>query len=380
MLALYTNTCYYKQMRKYIFSIFLLTIYFNNVNTAEAGILDDTLFKIKGLFSSSSKDNQNKGLEASQEFALKANYRNSNTALAQSNTLQSVPTTSNLIPNTTASSLTIKKQSSTTSNDEIFLEAEVGPMRTSTEEELIDSENIQVYEVKSGDTLSSIAKIYNVSKNTIAWANDIKNGKAKEGDILLILPISGIKHTVKKGDSIKSLAKKYSAENIDILEFNNIKEDTLLVVGEDIIIPDGKMNFDAPTSAKKMETKKKTKRIYASAGIGYFVRPIIGGIKTQGIHGQNAVDIGAPVGTPILASAGGTILVGKNSGYNGGYGRMIIVSHPNGTQTVYGHMNSVYVNAGQTVSQGEQIGESGNSGKSTGPHLHFEVRGAENPF
>ena len=127
-------------------------------------------------------------------------------------------------------------------------------------------------------------------------------------------------------------------------------------------------------------TKKKTKRIYASAGIGYFVRPIIGGIKTQGIHGQNAVDIGAPVGTPILASAGGTILVGKNSGYNGGYGRMIIVSHPNGTQTVYGHMNSVYVNAGQTVSQGEQIGESGNSGKSTGPHLHFEVRGAENPF
>ncbi len=367
-------------MRKYIFSIFLLTIYFNNVNPASAGILDDTLFKIRGLFNSSSKDNQNKGLEVSQEFALKANYRNSNISLAQNNTLQSTPTTNNLISNTTTNSLTIKKQSNTISNNEIFLEAEVGPMRTSTEEELIDSENIQVYEVKSGDTLSSIAKIYNVSKNTIAWANDIKNGKAKEGDILLILPISGIKHTVKKGDSIKSLAKKYSAENIDILEFNNIKEDTLLVVGEDIIIPDGKMNFDAPTTAKKTETKKKTKRIYASAGIGYFVRPIIGGIKTQGIHGHNGVDIGAPIGTPLLAAAAGTVLVAKGSGYSGGYGKMVIISHDNGTQTVYGHMNSVYVSTGQSVSQGEQIGESGNSGKSTGPHLHFEVRGAENPF
>jgi murein DD-endopeptidase MepM/ murein hydrolase activator NlpD len=253
-------------------------------------------------------------------------------------------------------------------------------MRVSTDEELINNDNIQVYEVKDGDTLSSIAKTYNVSKNTIAWANEIKDGKAKIGDILIILPVSGVKHTIKKGDTIKSLTKKYGVDSIEILDFNNIKELDTLTVGEDIIIPDGRLDFDAPAPVKKTDTKKRTKKIYASAGNGYFVRPIIGGIRTQGIHGQNAVDIGAPVGTPLLAAAAGTVLVAKGSGYNGGYGKMVIISHSNGTQTVYGHMNNVYVATGQSLSQGEQIGESGNSGKSTGPHLHFEVRGAENPF
>jgi LysM repeat protein len=356
-------------MRKYIFSIFLLTIYINNINTANAGVLDTAFFKIRGIFGSSSKTELAIGADSNQDFALKANYKNSNIYAAKdaSNT-------------DTARYATANTNKNTNNEVDYFLEAEVGPMRTSTDDELVDSENIQVYEVKKGDTLAGIAKIYNVSKNTVAWANDIKDGKPKEGSILVILPISGIKHTVKKGDSIKTLAKKYNAEVSDILEFNNINADSTLTLGEDVIIPDGKMNFDAPASTKKMETKKKTKRIYASAGAGYFVRPIVGGIRTQGIHGHNGVDIAAPIGTPLLAAANGTVLVAKGEGYNGGYGRMVIISHSNGTQTVYGHMNSVYVSNGQNVTQGEQIGESGNSGKSTGPHLHFEVRGAENPF
>lgn len=357
-------------MRKYIFSIFLFTIYFNSINTAEANIFNNTLFKLKEVFGVQNKESIKISSIPDQDMVLKANYR---TFISNKNNDDVISNNST----DTLSSYSISKKQMSANSEEIFLEAEVGPMRTSTEDELIDSENIQVYEVKKSDTLSSIAKIYGVSKNTIAWANDIKDGKAKEGEILLILPISGIKHTVKKGDSIKSLAKKYSADNIDILEFNNIKEDALLVVGEDIIIPDGKMNFDAPV-VKKPATKKK--KIYASTAAGYFVRPIIGGVRTQGIHGKNGVDIAAPVGTALLASAGGSVLVAKNSGYNGGYGKMIIITHDNGTQTLYAHMNNVYVNSGQTVSQGEVIGELGNSGKSTGPHVHFEIRGAENPF
>jgi murein DD-endopeptidase MepM/ murein hydrolase activator NlpD len=135
------------------------------------------------------------------------------------------------------------------------------------------------------------------------------------------------------------------------------------------------MVVDAPVVKSKPKRK-----VYASAGVGYYTRPIIGGVKTQSIHGHNGVDIGAPVGSPILAAAEGIVLAAKPSGYNGGYGKMIIISHPNGTQTVYGHLSSVYVTTGQSVSKGEQIGESGNTGRSTGPHLHFEVRGAENPF
>ena len=258
--------------------------------------------------------------------------------------------------------------------DEEVLKGVVGPVRLATESEVYENDQIQVYEVKNGDTLSDVAKMFNVSRNTIAWANDIKNGKLTPGDTLLILPVSGVKHTIKKGDTIKSIAKKYKASSEDILSFNDIDEDNL-VVGEVVIVPDGEMVVDAPIVKSKPKRK-----VYASAGVGYYTRPIIGGVKTQGIHGHNGVDIGAPVGSPILAAAEGVVLAAKPSGYNGGYGKMVIISHPNGTQTVYGHLSSVYVTTGQSVSKGEQIGESGNTGRSTGPHLHFEVRGAENPF
>jgi murein DD-endopeptidase MepM/ murein hydrolase activator NlpD len=103
-------------------------------------------------------------------------------------------------------------------------------------------------------------------------------------------------------------------------------------------------------------------------------------VKTQGIHGHNGVDFGGPTGTSIKAAAGGTVTVARNGGYNGGYGSYVVISHPNGTQTLYAHMSSVGVSVGQNVGQGDYIGAIGNTGKSTGPHLHFEVRGARNPF
>ena len=254
----------------------------------------------------------------------------------------------------------------------------VGPVRATTEEEVMGSDKIEVYEVKKGDTLADIAKLYSVSKNTIVWANDIKGNKVTPGDVLIILPVSGVKHTIKKGDTIKSIAKKYKAEETDILEFNNIHTDEL-AVGDEIVIPDGEIYSDAPVK-KNSPVKPVKRKIYASAGAGYYVRPIIGGTRTQGLHGHNGIDIAAPVGGTLLAAAAGTVQVAKQGGYNGGYGSMVIISHPNGTQTLYAHMSSVYVSTGQSVSQGEQIGTSGNSGKSTGPHLHFEVRGAANPF
>jgi LysM repeat protein len=273
-----------------------------------------------------------------------------------------------------------KDASNTTPNgtDEV-LKAQVGPLRTSTEDVVMENDQIQVYEVKQGDTLADIAKIYGVTKNTIIWANDIKDKKVSAGDSLLILPVSGVKHIVKKGDTVKSIAKKYKATTEDVASFNGISVDEELSVGDVIIVPDGEMYVDEPVKVKTNK-KPKTPKIYVSAGIGYYARPLMGGIKTQGIHGHNAVDIGTPVGTPILAAAQGVVLAARPSGYNGGYGKMVIISHPNGTQTVYGHLSNVFVTTGQVVQRGEQIGESGNTGRSTGPHLHFEIRGAENPF
>ncbi|MEK7136412.1 MAG: M23 family metallopeptidase, partial [Patescibacteria group bacterium] len=88
----------------------------------------------------------------------------------------------------------------------------------------------------------------------------------------------------------------------------------------------------------------------------------------------------APIGTPLYASAAGTVIIARTGGWNGGYGNYVVIKHDNGTQTLYGHMNTVTVAPGQTIGQGDPVGTVGNSGNSTGPHIHFEIRGARNPF
>ncbi|MEK7135159.1 MAG: M23 family metallopeptidase, partial [Patescibacteria group bacterium] len=108
--------------------------------------------------------------------------------------------------------------------------------------------------------------------------------------------------------------------------------------------------------------------------------PIRGGLKSQGIHGHNGVDLAAPVGTPIVASADGKVILSRTGGYNGGYGTYVVISHANGTQSLYAHMSANNVAVGEVVSQGQVIGAIGMTGKTTGPHIHFEIRGARNPF
>ena len=104
------------------------------------------------------------------------------------------------------------------------------------------------------------------------------------------------------------------------------------------------------------------------------------GHKTQGLHGpgNRGIDIGAPKGTPIYASAPGRVLIAK-TGWSGGYGNMVIVEHPNGTKTLYAHMTKLGTKTGAEVARGEIIGYVGSTGRSTGPHLHFEVFNARNP-
>jgi len=226
--------------------------------------------------------------------------------------------------------------------------------------------------VRSGDTLGEIAEMYGVSVNTIVWANNLKSKTLKEGQELVILPISGVKHTVKSGDTLQSLANKYKADLDDVLSYNGLTENSKIAVGEVIIIPDGVINTTQTAVTSQTNQVKVTS--------GYFVRPIAGGKKSQGIHGYNGIDIAASVGTPIVAAAEGVVIIAKASGYNGGYGLYVAIRHSNGTQTIYAHMSKVNVTVGQYVDQGQVIGAVGNSGRSTGSHIHFEVRGAKNPF
>lgn len=235
---------------------------------------------------------------------------------------------------------------------------------------------ISTYIVRSGDTLTSIAKMYHVSVNTILWANDISNGKIAVGQELVILPISGVKHTVKSGDTILTIAKKYNATQSDILAYNGLTTSSKLTIGQEIIIPDGEKT--SSSGSVSVATQKIVSGL--KEAVGYYLRPIVGGRKSQGIHGHNAVDLAAPIGTPIMAAADGKVIVSKTGGYNGGYGTYVVISHSNGTQTVYGHMSANYVNVGDSVDQGTMIGRIGMTGNTSGPHVHFEIRGAKNPF
>lgn len=257
---------------------------------------------------------------------------------------------------------------------------ESGPLGTSADlkDNQAPSDLISVYVVHQGDNVEMVAQMFNVSPNTIRWANDIKKGEViKAGDRLVILPITGIKHTIAKGETLAGLAKKYKSNAEEIANYNNIDISKDLVVGNNIIIPDGEEGTVVQTPKK---IAKKVSQPAKSAGSGYYLWPVAGGRKTQGLHGHNAIDIGAPVGTPVYAAAAGRVILARSSGWNGGYGNYIIVSHANGTQTLYSHCTKVFVSVGETVERGEQIGTIGVTGRVTGPHLHFEVRGVANPF
>jgi len=244
---------------------------------------------------------------------------------------------------------------------------------------------ISVYTVHDGDTLSGIAKMFEVSVGTIIGANNLQGKAIRPGDQLIILPITGIEYKVQKGDTIAAIAKKYKSDAGDIAQYNDLSGDTSLVVGDKIIIPNG----EAPTPVvvvKKTTTKKKigAEPFLGGSGpsiSGYYAWPVAGGVITQRLHGWNGVDIGASVGTNVYAAAGGTVIIAKSGGgWNGGYGNYVVISHANGTQTLYGHLSRVLVSPGESVAQGETIGKMGSTGMSTGSHLHFEVRGAVNPF
>jgi len=232
-------------------------------------------------------------------------------------------------------------------------------------------DQISLYVVREGDNLSQIAKMFDVSVNTIRWANDLRADEPiRVGQILVILPVTGIQYSVKKGDTIKDIAKKFNADVDEILQFNNLAINNKLVEGETIIIPNGDYTEPAQTTAPSQKPKTVTP-FY----IGYYLRPIEDGRKTQGIHGYNAVDLADSCGTPIFASASGDILISKSYGWNAGYGNYIVISHPNGTQTLYAHLSKNVVYPGWHVVKGQIIGYIGITGRTTGCHVHFEIRG-----
>ncbi|PKL72328.1 hypothetical protein CVV26_02070 [Candidatus Kuenenbacteria bacterium HGW-Kuenenbacteria-1] len=234
------------------------------------------------------------------------------------------------------------------------------------------------YIVKAGDVISGIAKKFNISTNTILWENNLsERSLIKPGDELVILPVTGVVHTVGKGENLGKIAKKYNINETEILAINELTNDSLKI-NQKIIIPGGEKHFPL-IFAKKVAINKKWvppvlgKFISSKIKAG-FIWPTSSYRITQYYHwGHPGIDIGGKNhSSPIYASADGVVASAIYS--NRGYGRHIIINNGNNTTTLYGHMSEFYVKRGERVEKGQVIGLLGSTGRSTGPHLHFEIK------
>ncbi|MGC9605355.1 MAG: M23 family metallopeptidase [Minisyncoccia bacterium] len=250
---------------------------------------------------------------------------------------------------------------------------------------------ISTYVVQEDDTLSGIADMFDISVDTIRQANHLSGNTIRPGQSLIILPVSGVLYTVQSNDSLQKISKKYNISLDDITAYNGLSTaSSTIAAGEQLIIPHGKPSASEAVYFLSLSRQKSGVPSFEPlldavwnwpSYPGYFVCPVPGARLSQGLHGHNAVDLAIAYGTPIQASASGIVIVNKSNGlWNGGYGNFMMISHPNGVETLYAHMSRTAVSVGQEVAQGETIGWIGMTGMTTGPHVHFEIRGAFNPF
>jgi LysM repeat protein len=244
--------------------------------------------------------------------------------------------------------------------------------------------SIQIYEVLPADNLQKIAARYDLRPETILWANPKLESNPDllwPGQELIIPPVDGVMHVVRPGDTLSNLALKYKVSVDEIVEFplNNLESANAPITGgRQLIIPNG----TKPYVARQVAMYRGPVPANAIRGSGNFAWPVSGHITQQFWNGHRAIDVGARAGAPIVAADSGYVIKASH-GWNGGYGRMVMIDHGNGFVSLYAHMNTIFVRQGENVAKGERIGTVGNTGRSTGPHLHFEVRlngVARNPY
>ena len=222
--------------------------------------------------------------------------------------------------------------------------------------------SVQQHLVQKGDTLWDIARRYKVPLKSIAQANSIKSVHRIQIGKMLRIPgktfaVNEILYQVKPGDTLIDIARRHNVEWKVLKEFNGISSPRTLQSGAQIRIPhEGSHDFISPLLIPLVVT----------SGYGYRPHPVTGRS-----HFHKGIDFRAATGTRVLASKGGRVIF---AGRKNGYGKIVGIEHEGNFTTWYGHLSSIKVKRGETVLQGKVIGLSGNTGISTGPHLHFEIR------
>lgn len=230
--------------------------------------------------------------------------------------------------------------------------------------EIIDSIETKSYTVRSGDTISAIAQRFNVSMDTVISFNGIQDARGLTiGTVLTVPNADGLKYKVKRGDFLGSIAKKYRVALNDLLDWNNL-ETSVIVPGQELFIPGARLS--------EMELNRVFGRLFIYPTRGRITDRF--GMRKDPFTGMrrfhNGIDLAGPVGTPVTAAMTGRVAM---LGYNPTFGKYIILTHAEGYQTLYGHLNAFRIAKGQKVKQGQLIADMGNTGYSTGSHLHFSI-------
>ncbi|QQR83556.1 M23 family metallopeptidase [Candidatus Peregrinibacteria bacterium] len=255
------------------------------------------------------------------------------------------------------------------------------PSIQTTESDRSGFSDIFVYTVEPGYTLSSIAQRFSLKKETLMGENDLWNPNlVRAGMQLKIPPVDGLSHSVQKGDTVASLAKKYKVER-DVIIAQNQLDDTPLEIGTMLIIPGATRQAPAPATKGRSSVPTAPNAApgnSAAVASGKLIWPVSSGYKVTQYYQRShaALDIANRNKGPIYAAASGKVIK-AGTGWNGGYGNVIIIDHGDGMQTLYAHNEKLYVTEGQYVDQGQTIAWMGNTGRvygQTGIHLHFEVR------
>lgn len=252
----------------------------------------------------------------------------------------------------------------------------VKPDLASTDAAKITRTSIREYTVQEGDSLGDIAQDFSVSVNTLLWANNLSaTSFIKPGQKLIIPPTSGVLHVIKKGDTLKSIAQKYDTTVDNIANFNNIDDD-LLVVGETIMVPGGRIIYTAKPRTYTQPTTPSTPTPTEPAVVSNSKLQWPSSCRriTQYYRGwlHTGLDVACGQGKPIYAAEDGTVT--RVQYLKTGYGYNVTINHGGGIQTLYAHASQIYVKVGDKVSRGQVIMAEGSTGRSTGPHVHFEVR------
>lgn len=220
------------------------------------------------------------------------------------------------------------------------------------------------HEVRPGETLSEIARTYGTSVSELVELNGLSNPNRIQAGQLLLIRTPLKEHVVQPGETLSKLAAQYGVTVWALAVFNELEDPDRLFVGQVLVIP--------PSGGDGgLQTVASNRRLN-----GISLRwPIEGGVISSlfGLRGDRmhyGLDIAAATGTPVYAAAAGRVIYAAPAGT---YGNLVKIDHGNGIVTAYAHNSRIRVRVGEYVTAGQHIADVGNTGRSTGPHLHFEV-------